>query len=535
MNLLVRKATAWALLCSLGPFAGTVVTGEAAELRLRESQWQEILHAEQQQNEQRARGEPFTQAEIQAARSRASELSKIDAGSTFGQIQFMSMLKDPPEIARLRRLTFSLLSREQTSRLSQFDPTTASGQELLVNIISDSEAPDSVRAGAVTQLHKLRISTPEVQQAVLQLIHSDTDLDLFDAAIRSLDDIGVSADQAIPVLLQVIDDHRFLRWSAWGGPTIAQAAIGMIGCYGPDAAAAIPMLERISDPANRQLDTRPMRYRLGRIDPWRYPFTTRGETAVEPPVATLATDDPDRRRAAAQRLRTAVVWRKSSSARTALGRIDPARFPFYAWSESAIKPLVAVLSSDDADRRRAAVERLLILHDHASPVIPRLESLLDDEDAQARAAAAAVILAIRHNVRASEVLADYARSGDCRDQLLLLGWLEQHELHVDESALLLQLLRETDPQVSSRAAASLAQTARHEEEALDAMIDLYQQGTYDSQLQAMRAFYAFGPELILQVKPTIEEAAQQEGDVGYVAKGVQRRKFRGSTAASPQK
>ncbi|WP_442484755.1 HEAT repeat domain-containing protein [Aeoliella sp. SH292] len=320
----------------------------------------------------------------------------------------------------------------------------AEGEEQLLEELRTSPPASPERMMVLRSLADAGIQSKLAQEAVLDFIHQDADARDCYLAIFFLRKFNVPAEMSLPALISTLNDHRASGVRCPNSDRPKDAAVGMLATYGPAAKAAIPALEWGIHPANdRPLDRK------------------------------MACD--------------------------ALGCIDPVRYPFFAQGEAAIAPLIGELSSEQPDRRRCAATRLFELHEFAAPATPHLEKLLSDDQLSVRAAGAVALLAMATNASAVEVLEDYAKSPDVFDRQRLAGWLEK-DLHFDDTKLLLALLMDKDPSIRRHAATRLLATVRKQQEVIEAMVDLFHQGSYEGQAYALHVFGSLDATALLPVR-----------------------------------
>ena len=184
---------------------------------------------------------------------------------------FLNLRKDNPDLPSLYAITFRAstfrtllpdfaaavadpnpdIAQLAATRLGYFGEPGIGAPELLAALKRKEKV---VRRAAITALGKVGRDDPDALKAVLELMDSKDDLDIYNAAIFAVGGFGPKAKAAVPKLIEAVKDKRGeRRFNPFGPqpstPESHKTAVVSLGQIGPDAKAAVPlMLAHLQDP-----------------------------------------------------------------------------------------------------------------------------------------------------------------------------------------------------------------------------------------------------------------------------------------------
>lgn len=204
---------------------------------LSKSRWEQLEQADQREQELRA-----APVEAREVWLRIRSLGAIDGTSPAGQAELLAVVNDSEEIAYLRQEAFKMLAAGRAKQIRQTDVSDPAYQRELISVFCNTGTVPIIRQAALTRLAVEHVESPGLQESVLQTIRRETELHLCVTAIESLQDLGVAASEAVPVLVPMLDDYRTHRPFNFSDFYVSAIAMNALASYGHDAAEAIPRL-----------------------------------------------------------------------------------------------------------------------------------------------------------------------------------------------------------------------------------------------------------------------------------------------------
>ena len=276
--------------------------------------------------------------------------------------------------------------------LSLFGPLASEATPALVRLLNDPEQPPLPRLAAIEALGRIGPAHPDALPAVIAVLESSAEVQdgaAFErrvAAAEILELVGDSAAAAVPALMKAAANQSEL---------LRRAAVNTLGMIGPLAEPAVPLLVDIMI-FDESLDVRDLAATaLGRI----------GRTGERALAQLLADPELDVRQRAANGLDQLTGASESTIQRLQSATTDESAQVRIAaaaalWKATADPELVVPtaldgLTVEEREARMQAVVLLRLIGTRASPWLPELQTLTEDERHYVRQAARRAVRGIQ--------------------------------------------------------------------------------------------------------------------------------------------